>query len=370
MNNYKISSLSFAFIVICLINSTLLGIVFPYLIKETKTSFFFSLLLSFIIGFIFIYLFLKMFNLMPEKNLIEKVESVFPKSISIFINLIITILVFLLVIIVFWRFSTFVASEYLTETPTFIISLLLASPIFFAMFKDFDIAARCATIIIITIVFLFIFSRLTLLFEIDFENYKPILNSAVSHIGKGSLVTSILQIVPLFLTLIIPKSNITDSKNITKAVVIAYISSFFILASVITTIIGVLGVNISSLYAFPSYVVLKNISILNFIKNIENFSVIFWVMFMSFTCSFSLFFIKTSIKSMFKITKMKTLNVIMIIIFILFMIVIYFLISLESFINKYKNIYVFIPLAVYSLLFMIMAISMACLGIKKKRLKI
>ena len=357
MNNYKISSLSFAFMVICLIDSNLLGMVFPYLIREAKTSVLFSLIISFLLGFVFIFVFIQAFNFLPEKNLSEKILTIFPKSLAIIINLLINFLVFLVIIIVFWRFSTFISSEYLTETPTFLISLLLASPIFLASFKDFDIASRCATIIIIAIIFLFIFSRIVLATYIDLENFKPILNNTFTHIGKGSIVLTILQMSPMFIALNIPKKNISDAKNINKALIISYVFSFFIISSIIITIVGVLGIGVASLYTFPSYVVLKKINILNFIKNIENFSVTFWIMFMSFTCAFSLVFIKTSIKSVFN-PKKKILNIIMIAIFALFIGTILLLLPFESFINKYRNVYVFIPFIVYSLLLAIIVISL------------
>ena len=366
MNNYKINSLSFAFIVICLINSNLLGMVIPYLIRKVKTSVVLTFLISFILGLIYIYIFLKLFNLFPNLTLSEKVEKIFSKKLSKVINTLIVLLTFLIVIIVFWRFSTFISSEYLTETPPFLISLLLAGPIFMAMFKDFDIAARCATIIIISILALFIFSRLSLLTSIKLDNYKPLITSSFKNIFKCSIFSVILEMTPLMLTLNIPKSNITNSKNLKKDLIIAYIFSFIILTSITLTIIGVLGVDVASLYTFPSYIVLKNISMLNFIKNIENFSVIFWVMFMSFTCAFGMVFIKTSLKLTFKISKQKLLNTIMIILFVLFMGIILVLLPYENFINKYKNAYVMIPFIIYSL-FIITIILILIFGIIKSK---
>ena len=317
MNKYKISSLSFAFIVICLINSNLLGTVIPYLIREVKTSVIFSLLISFFLGFIYIFIFLKIFNFLPNLTLTEKIERILPKPFSKIINISISLLTFLMVLIVFWRFSTFISSEYLIETPSFLISLLLASPLFLALFKDFDVAARCATIIVIFIIILFLISRVSLINYIKLDNFKPLLNNDLTHIFKGSIVLSVLEMTPLILTLNIPKSNITDSNKLKRNLIIAYIFSFFIVSSITLTIIGTMGIDIASLYTFTSYINLKNISMLNFIKNIENFSVIFWVMFMSFTCAFGLVFIKTSLKVTFNIEKQKVLNRIMTLILII-----------------------------------------------------
>lgn len=357
MNNYRISSLSLGFIVICLIDSTLLGIAFPYIIRESTTSFVFSLIISFIIGLLYMFVFIKIFDFMPEKNIIEKIETIFPKVIAKIVNSLMFFLVFLVLIIIFYRFSTFISSEYLTETPAPVISILLAGPLFYAMFKDIDTAARCATIIIFTIIFLFIFSRITLLTQIDLENFKPIVFNEPLDIIKNAFYFSTLQMVPLFLALMIPKNNITDPEKITKHLIFAYLFSYFIIVTMLITIVGLLGVKIASLYTFPSYVVLKNLNILNFIKNVENFSVLFWIMFMSFTTAICLVFMKNIIYTTYKIKNKRKLNISMIILFIAFIITIIVLLPYENYINKYKNLYANIPFITYLGLFILVFIS-------------
>ncbi len=352
MNNYKISNLSFSFIVLCLINSSLLGMVFPYLVRTSNNSILYSLGISFILGFIILFVFLKLFNYEPDKTLTEKINYFFPKPIAIVINIIIDLLFFLMVIIIFWRFSTFISSEYLTETPSYLITLLLASPILLAMLKDFDIAARCATIIIIGVLILLIFSRTTLFTYIKIDNFKPIIFNLKDSV-KGSGVLTILQLMPLFTALNIPKNKIINNTKTTRSLIFTYMFSFSIISSMIITIVGVMGINTASLYSYPSYVVLKNISLLNFINNIENFSVIFWIMFMSFTCAFTLYSIKVSISKTFNINSNKVLNIIILILFSIFIGLILFMIPYENFINKFKDAYVIIPFYIYSLLFVI-----------------
>ena len=64
MSKYKLSNLSFSFIVICLMNSTLLGILFPFMINNSKTSVFMSLVYSYFIGLLILILFLKIFKVL------------------------------------------------------------------------------------------------------------------------------------------------------------------------------------------------------------------------------------------------------------------------------------------------------------------
>ena len=358
MNNYKISSLTLAFIVICLINSTLLGIIFPYLINEAKTSLQFCLGLGFLIGLFLIFIYLKVFSFMPDKNIIDKINAIFPKFLAKVINFIISLLLFFSVIIIFWRISTFISSEYLNETPHYIIGLVLAIPIFYASFKNVDTLGRCATIIIFSVTALILFNCLSLSSTIELGNFKPLINNDIMHISKGAVIYSVIHLIPLYFSLLIPKDNIIDKEKVSRTIIISYIFSFIFMATIFIIIVGTLGFEVASLYTYPSYAVLKNVNVLNFIKNIENLSVIIWFMFMSFTCTFNLVFIKTSILNIFKINSNKIINIIMISIFMIFMLAIILLLPLENYINKYKNIYIYAPFFVYSALFVIILISL------------
>lgn len=364
MNNNKINTFSFSFILICLFNSSLLGILFPYIINNSNNSILYNIIIIFFTGLIYLFIYYKIFSFLPDLPLSKKIENIYPKIISKIINIIITILVFFIVIIIFWRFSTFITSEYLTETPGWMISILLALPIYYASYKNVDVAGRCASDIIFTIILLFLFSRISLINKIDIENFKPIIFN-----GKDSLITSVISstllVMPILTTLIVPKNKIVD-KHFKKAIFISYIFSFIIFSLILLTIIGILGKDLASIYTFPSYVVLKNLNIFNFIKNIENFSVLFWIMFMSFTCSFNMFFIKSSVKDTFNINKNKTLNIIMTIIFIVFLSIIIYILPYENYINNYKNAYAIIPFIIYIVLFLIIFISYIIGTIKNK----
>ena len=76
MNNYKISSLSFTLMFICIINALLPGILFPYMIYEAKTSLFISILISYFLGLLIIYFFFKVFNFLPDESIFGKLNRV------------------------------------------------------------------------------------------------------------------------------------------------------------------------------------------------------------------------------------------------------------------------------------------------------
>ena len=160
MNNYKVSCLTFSFIFMCLLNSLLLGIVFPFVLHESKTSFYISFGISFLVGLGFIFVFLRIFNFLPDKDIFKKIESIFPKWISKVISLVIIALVFGMAVIILWRLVTFISSEFLVETPTLFIELLLAVPLFYMLFYDFDVIGRLAGICLSISLFLILFNHI------------------------------------------------------------------------------------------------------------------------------------------------------------------------------------------------------------------
>ena len=79
MTNYKLSSLSFTFIFICIINAMLPGTLIPYMLVTAKTSVFISIFIGFLLGFLIIFLFFKIFDFLPEYSLFKKIDYVFSK---------------------------------------------------------------------------------------------------------------------------------------------------------------------------------------------------------------------------------------------------------------------------------------------------
>lgn len=342
MNKYKISSLTFSLIFMCMLNSSLLGIIFPYILYESKTSFYISLGISFLVGLIFIFIYLKIFNFLPDKDIFEKIKAIFPKWIGKVISLILMILVFFITVIIIWRLVTFISSEFLVETPNFFIGLLIAAPLLYAMMYDFDVIGRLATFCLTVAFFLLMFNVISLFSQVDISNLKPLLNFDLVHTSKSIVVFSFVVFVPAFLTLVIPKDNIVDSNKVARSVIIAYILEMIGIGLIFFIIVTVLGIEISNIYTFPSYVVLKTLSVLSFIQNTENISILVWVLLMTFSGSFCLLFMKSGLKDLFNLDKKKTQILSILFIFLPFLGIVLYMLPFEIYLNKYK--YISVPL--------------------------
>lgn len=341
MNRYKISSLTFSLIFMCLLNSSLLGIIFPYILHESKTSFYISLGISFLVGLAFIFIYLKIFNFLPDKDIFEKIDAIFPKWVSKIISLILMALVFMIAVIIIWRLVTFISSEFLVETPNLFIGLLIAAPLFYAMLYDFDVIGRLATFCLVVAFFLLMFNVVSLFSQVDISNLKPLLNFDLMHTGKSVIVFSFVVFAPAFLTLVIPKDNIVDSNKVTRSILATFTLEMISIGLIFFIIVSVLGIEISNIYTFPSYVVLKTLSVLSFIQNTENISILVWVLLMTFSGSFCLLFMKTGLKDLFNLDKKKTQIFSILFIFLPFLSIIMYMLPYEIYLNKFK--YVSIP---------------------------
>ena len=223
MTNYKLSSLSFTFIFICIINAMLPGTLIPYMLVTAKTSIFISMFIGFLLGLLIIFLFFKIFDFLPEYSLFKKIDYVFPKFLSKIIVLIILIFMFIFAIFVFWRYSTFISLEFLAETPNSLITLILILPVIYSTIYDIDTLARLSTFCVFIGAFLYFNNAFSLIRQVDFSNLLPLLNNDFIHISKSSIMFSMLCVVPILSLLVIPKDNIVDKENVKKSILIGYI---------------------------------------------------------------------------------------------------------------------------------------------------
>ena len=130
------------------------------------------------------------------------------------------------------------------------------------------------------------------------------------------------------------------------------IISFIMIFLSISTTIGVLGINISNLFDYPAYSVLKKIKLFSFLDSLENVSIMLWILYIINASSVMLSFISSSIKETFNI-KSKTIIIILLIISF----------AIPNFIffsNNYNESYeyIYLPLSFLIIMFIIIIISL------------
>lgn len=224
-----------------------IGITFSVLIKEAKQDAWISVLLAFIFGFIPILLIQYIASYKPEKSLKEKFEELFP-TINKILTFFLAISIFLLASLSFWNLCNLITSQFLNKTPKIVVGTSFIIPILLLLSKEEKVVPRVSTILFYLSFFLFLLSFFGLVFQFRFDNFTP---SMIYFPTKPIIAYIGFQIFPIFLLLFFPNTDIT--KSIKKG----YILSSIILFIHVILLIGVLGVELASIYQYPEFHILK-----------------------------------------------------------------------------------------------------------------
>lgn len=171
--------------------------------------------------------------------------------------------IFLLFIIL----SNFLYSYLLPFTPSFASCLPFVLLAAYLAFKKDDNTRYVAFILFILGLSIIVIKTLLLTNEFNINNLFPVLINQHSKIFKSALIYSFLSTTPI---LIIIDKNLSFKKSL-KYYLIASLTNI----TVILTITLILG-EISNMYSYPEYAILRKIRFFKFIENIENFICINW----------------------------------------------------------------------------------------------
>lgn len=254
-----------------------LGIGIAKILMDARESAIFSMLLGTLFGVI-ILLFINKLNYYKMNNL---------KKVVMFI------LIFILFIIVIDELTNLITSIYLIDSNNFYIMLPLLILILYMNTKSMNLHLKIAHILVYLFDGLFIVSLLSLIPEIEPLNYLPLFNVSFKKILFTAFEFALFSTVPNILYGGIKPNFKTEKLNF-KVIKHYLISNLVIILMMITTQ-GVLSIDLVDLFKYPEYVVLKKISLLDFINNVENV--------LSFCIMFAIFiFLSICSKEMYDIT--------------------------------------------------------------------
>lgn len=294
MKNWKINSLQFGTLVSFTILSTLIGIGFNNVVNIAKVDSYISIILAYIIGFIPILLFIYLFN--QEKTLNELIIETFGKIPGTIINYLLLIPIGIIGICSVYSICNFMVSQFLSDTPIIILYVVPSVVILYGLIKGIESLSRTSLILYIITIILVIITVLGLAPQIEFDNFKPMLENGITKPLKASLIFTLSDIIPVFIVLAISKKNIVNKEKTTKSIIVFYTLAIIIIFLNIAMTIGTLGIHLTDMYQYPEYLVLKQISFFNFLDRIENFVTIQWIFRTFILVSLVVYYIKNTIK--------------------------------------------------------------------------
>jgi len=268
MNKDKITNRQTTIFLVFLLNSFISLFGYHSITILSKNDAIISIIIGTIFTLLLSHLFFTIFKFNKQKNILEKIELLFPKIKNIFF-IFIFISVFLLLIFSIKNISTFINYYSLKENPVFIVTLTLLITIFYISTKKLDTIFKVAEICFYIYVFIMIMIWIGSLKYINLENLNPLFTTSIFKIIKSSLIYSSSSIIPFFMFLMIPFKKIENKKNTKQAITKAIIYSSIIIFLNLLLIISVLGIELTNIYTNPDMIIYKKISFLNILERIE-----------------------------------------------------------------------------------------------------
>ena len=246
--------------------SSMFGIGFYLIFKETSKDSWISLLLGTLIGIGIIYIYSLIKKSLNHKDFTTELNKTKIGKLYILIFIIFNLLLICTTLLIL---PLFVNSFYLTHTPKLVVNIPFLLLAIYLASKDKKVLENlssllCVFSIIIIFLFAFFLSK-----YIKLNELIPIFTVKTTSILKSAFTFGIITSVPDILTINYSNNNFKNSLfNYLLGVSTLFVILFF-------TILA-LGSPLIEIYSFPEYAVLKKINVLNFIENIENISSFIW----------------------------------------------------------------------------------------------
>ncbi len=299
----KINSLQLGSMLIIITMSSFIGIGIFSIIKTAGRDAYISVLIAGIVGIIILGLLLYISSFDENKTISELNIYIFGPIFGKFLNIIFIIIALLIGINAMYNLTNFIVSQFLSETPLIVVGLLFTLLCIYINIKGIETISRVSLILLVINVILYLTAVFGLTTEIDINNLKPFLEFGITPSLKGAFHLITLNISPIFLLLSIPKNKIIDKNKFNKTLSIFYIISIIFMFFTISITMATLGLELSQIYQYPEYIVLKRINLFNFLDRLENILNIQWILGLFLVNTTTIYYISNIIKKDNKIIK-------------------------------------------------------------------
>lgn len=248
-------------------------------------------LLGIILSFIFLYLILKFNDYEKDLNIFQKIDKLF--KYGNLINIFLVLLSSFYFSYLLWSQNIYVQNKYLENTSSIITTLFFMLPVILLVKSNMKTISKVSIAIFLVTILEIIFSYSNLYTKIDLNNFKPIFNTNISNILISSFKYASYSITPIILLLVIPKNKIEYPKDLNKNLYLFNLISGLKFLLTIFFLIGIFGSDLSKLFYYPEYSLMKKINTLNFIQNVQNILTVNSIYNLLISEVLSLYFIKT-----------------------------------------------------------------------------
>ena len=161
-----------------------------------------------------------------------------------------------------------ISTMYLTEMPKLLVGIPIILLVMYILNKREVIIYRVANILFVLNIFLYVVAMLSLVSDFHLENFSYS-NTPIQNVIFSALEFALFSTLPTLIT--------RDENTANISLVKTYIISAITMGTWFLLTYGILGANLVDIYRYPEYIILKKISIMNFLENIENIVSFVWL---------------------------------------------------------------------------------------------
>lgn len=236
-----------------------------------------SSIVATISGLFFIWMYSYLGSKYPDKTFVEMIKIIFGKWIGGFVAANFVFLCFVSAPQVAWYVSSFITSQYMTETPPYAIDLVFIVVCMIALLYGLETIARSSEIFFHIVFILFILAMLLVTPKVKIDNIFPVLENGITPVIKASIGLSTFTTWPSIILLMIFPKNITNINKAKKSLYTGYLlGSLLIFLSILMSIL-VLGSDITANSSYSAYLLAKEISIGTFFNRLEPLVAAVWI---------------------------------------------------------------------------------------------
>lgn len=346
----RITTWGFSSFIVTLTKSGFVGMASYIIFSYSNIDTYLSAILGTLIGIIPLLIFIFIMKHSEDKDIVDLNNTIYGKIFGNILNIILNASVLFMAIMALYNISQFMDINYMPDTNTNYLRILILVPIVYAASKNITVISKISQIILAINLAIFILTILGSIGSCKVDNIFPIMKDGVRPVISSTIIYVIFTTFPIFLLTIIPQSSVMQEKYKSRKIFFMYFLANFILIAIIITTILILGEDLLPLFRYPEYTSLKRFELFKIIRRIENTLSLQFVFNSIMYLIVSFHFIIQSLKKIFKNTQRENLFPYILAVIVLIFSNLLFKNTVEStiFIKKYipyiVSVGIFIPM--------------------------
>ncbi len=346
----RITSWGFSSFIVTLTKSGFVGMASYIIFSYSNIDTYISAILGTLIGILPLLIFIFIMKHSENKDIVDLNNTIYGKIFGNILNVIFNASVLFMATMALYNISQFVDINYMPDTNTNYLRILILVPIVYAASKNITVISKISQIILVINLAIFILTILGCIGTCNINNVFPIMKDGIKPVVNSTIIYVIFTTFPIFLLTIIPQSSVMQEKYKSRKIFFMYFLGNFMLIAIIIITILILGEDLIPLFRYPEYTALKRFELFKIIRRIENTLSLQFVFNSIMYLIVSFHFIIQSLKKIFKNTQRENLFPYILAVIVLILSNILFKNTVQStiFIKKYipyiVSVGIFIPM--------------------------